>query len=937
MRRIVLIIVLLVLAGGLSVAPRQLVSRPATNPDFVHFESAHVHPAAMTPDGSKLLVVNTADNRLSVFSLTGGTPVRVAEIPVGLEPVTVRALDDSTAWVVNSLSDNISVVDLIRGHTVETFRVGDSPSDVVFANGKAYVSITEEDRIQIYHPVTLAHLGTIATNSRMPRALARNAAGTLVFAASLMPGNRTSVLGATEIPVDSFPEDFDMPMDPGLPPAPRQGLIIQESAGSWYDMYGNLWNSKAKYTMPDRDVVEISTATDAVTRAFSGVGTTLFGIAVSPADGRLGVVNTEGRNLLRFEPRLIGYVVETQVSWVSTAGNVTLRKLDPHIDYETLPGTQAEADSAIAIPTTIAFSGDGLRAYITSFGTDKLAVLVPTGGAFSTIRARVPTVAGPSGVVVDDARGQLYVVGRFRNQLQTLSTATFAEVALTTIGMDPTPDVIVNGRRVFYSGAMSAHGDQSCASCHVFGDLDGLAWDLGDPNGAFVPPPGPNPLDLAGFHPMKGPMVTQTLRGMTNTEPFHWRGDRTNLSAFNGAFVSLLGKVAPLADSQMTAFNDFVLPMAMAPNPSQRLDRGFRDAPPGVPSAQRGRDFFLSTPVLNGRTCESCHDEDNHGPGTNRLMVHRDTILEAQDLKVPQLRNIYRKSGFVDQVGVQSLRGFGYSHDGSDDSPFKFLQRSQFTFNPNPTAADEERRDMESYLLSFDTGMAPAVGHQVTFTGANNADPNALGRVDTLKGQAALDYCDLIAKGRVEQFARGWVYQGADLWKSDRMSEADITTAQLVALAADPHRAVTITGVPKGSGLRIGIDRDLDGWWDSDEVRSGYDPANPASHPTSAGVAPPAGGAGFALGSVAPNPFRDGVDVSFSLGRGARVDAVVFDLLGREVRTVARGRWMEAGPQSLRWDGRTAEGRGAPAGVYFLRVSVPEAGVKWTRPVVRIH
>ncbi len=28
------------------------------------------------------------------------------------------------------------------------------------------------------------------------------------------------------------------------------------------------------------------------------------------------------------------------------------------------------------------------------------------------------------------------------------------------------------------------------------------------------------------FQPMKGPMVTQSLRGMANHGPMHWRGDR---------------------------------------------------------------------------------------------------------------------------------------------------------------------------------------------------------------------------------------------------------------------------------------------------------------------------------------------------------------------------------------------------------------------------
>src|SRR5262245_22317820 len=102
MRRISLVLAVLALAAGLSAAPRHLESPLTTGSDVVHFESAHVHPEAMTPNGNLLLVVNTPDNRLSVFSLTGPSPTRIAEIPVGLEPVSVAALDNNTAWVVNN-------------------------------------------------------------------------------------------------------------------------------------------------------------------------------------------------------------------------------------------------------------------------------------------------------------------------------------------------------------------------------------------------------------------------------------------------------------------------------------------------------------------------------------------------------------------------------------------------------------------------------------------------------------------------------------------------------------------------------------------------------------------------------------------------------------------------------------------------------------------
>src|SRR5439155_12172162 len=121
--------------------------------------------------------------------------------------------------------------------------------------------------------------------------------------------------------------------------------------------------------------------------------------------------------------------------------------------------------------------------------------------------ARVATVAGPTGVVIDDSRGRIYVIGRFRNQVQTLSAANLSQVGLASIGMDPTPDPIVNGRKFFYGGFTSGHGDQACATCHLFGDFDNHAWYLGNPQGTMQPIDRTGPLDpliQSSVHPMKG-------------------------------------------------------------------------------------------------------------------------------------------------------------------------------------------------------------------------------------------------------------------------------------------------------------------------------------------------------------------------------------------------------------------------------------------------
>ncbi|HYM80399.1 MAG TPA: YncE family protein, partial [Candidatus Limnocylindria bacterium] len=355
MRRLPLLIVSLSLVMGLGALPGRLGSRPAVAPDFTHFESGHVHPLALTPSGDRLLVVNTADNRLAVFSLGAAGPAKVADVPVGLEPVSVAALSDSEAWVVNQLSDDVSVVNLNTLHVRATIHVGDEPSDVVFAGAGplAYVSVSQEDRVRVFDPVTLQPVASIAIRSRMPRALARNAGGTYVYVAGFQAGNRTSVLSEAEAG-DSLPTP-NPPMNPDLPPAPQVGLVIgQQPNGDWLDETGRLWNAKAKYTVLDDDVTEIDTGTQLVTRTFGGIGTLNFGLAVNPTDGMVALAATEARNLTRFESNLSGHLVDTRVGLIEATGTTTLRDLNPHIDYGVTPGTQAEHDSALGIPTGVA-------------------------------------------------------------------------------------------------------------------------------------------------------------------------------------------------------------------------------------------------------------------------------------------------------------------------------------------------------------------------------------------------------------------------------------------------------------------------------------------------------------------------------------------------------------------------------------------------------
>src|SRR5256886_5571071 len=122
----------------------RVVSAQGSPGTYRNFEGPQIHPLALTPDGTRLLAVNTPNATLSIFQLVSGSPVLTAEIPVGLEPVSVAARSDREAWVVNWLSDSVSIVDLSTGNVTRTVDVGDEPTDILFAglnNEKVFVCV----------------------------------------------------------------------------------------------------------------------------------------------------------------------------------------------------------------------------------------------------------------------------------------------------------------------------------------------------------------------------------------------------------------------------------------------------------------------------------------------------------------------------------------------------------------------------------------------------------------------------------------------------------------------------------------------------------------------------------------------------------------------------------------------------------------------------
>jgi hypothetical protein len=517
------------------------------------------------------------------------------------------------------------------------------------------------------------------------------------------------------------------------------------------------------------------------------------------------------------------------------------RRLNKHIDYSVTPAPAGVKDKSLAIPQGLAVTANGATLYVAAKGSGKIGVFstqslendtfVPDSSAHITV-----TGGGPTGLLLDEPRKRLYALTRFDNSVSVISTASAAEVAHHGLA-DPEPASVVNGRPFLYDAFQtSSNGEASCGGCHVAADKDELAWDLGDPTGSVVA--NPNPFILVKppgrvFHPMKGPMTTQTLRGMAANGPMHWRGDRTGGSdpggdpldevaafkKFNVAFPGLLGRDSQLTDAQMQAFADFILQVTPPPNPIRKLDNTL------TPTQDAGRLFYFNTTVDVG-VCNNCHVDD---PSTGQFGASGLSSVEGetQEFKIPHLRNIYEKVGMFGSPDFSNVvtspgdnlptgdqvRGFGFLHDGSVDTPFRFLHAGVFNFLAG-SAGDTQRRNVEQFLFAFDSNLKPIVGQQVTLA-PPGTDPAVNGRIDLLIQRAAAGDADLVVNGIKDGKQRGWQRTAAGTFRSDKASETPLTDAQLRALAQTQE--LTYLAVPPGSGLRIGIDRDEDGVLNADD------------------------------------------------------------------------------------------------------------------------
>ena len=816
----------------------------AQQPTFVNFESPQSHPIDVTPDGSVLVACNTADGVLEVFDLVAGIPQRRGPVAVGVDPVSVRVRGNAEAWVVNQVSDSVSVVDLATMRVRRTVSVGDEPADIVFAGSpqRAFVSLAQPNRVVAFDPsLELPSFSVVTINGPQPRALAVSPDGSTVYVAIFESGNRTTIVPRVAVnntggpyggqnPPPNSGTQFDPPRAAGQPLPPRVAHIVRKNAQSrWMDDNNRDWTGFVNWDFFDNDVAIVNASTLAVSYA-GGALSTVSGIGVSPS-GAVTAVGWDALNQVRFEPRLNGIFATMLMANVPLTGGVPgVMDLNPHLTYDSASIPAAERAQSVGDPRGVAWTPDGSMVFTAALGTNALVAMSPSGARV----AKIDVGEGPSGVVVHPTAGIVYSLNRFEGSVSAVSTTGLTEVRRVPLH-DATPAVVKAGRRfLFNTFITSGLGHTSCATCHVDGRSDRLVWDLGDPAGAMqlFDETCQAPNGCIQWHPMKGPMTTQVLQGIVGNGPMHWRGEKDNLTEFNAAFTHLQGREFEITAQEMQQLTDYVGSLVFPPNPNRNIDDTLKTSVAifggqatglgGTGNPTTGLNLYQTLQNFGappGLTCNACHALPT---GTNQRVDIPAPGGEQQNRKNAHLREVWRKVG-ANRQSQTALRGVGFDHNG-EEATLQDLLSIGFQWAAG-AQGQQQRRDIEAFMLSFPSGTRAGVGQQVTADGVSD-DTARINQFVTIANGGSVG---LIVKGRLGGEARGWFLQGGQ-FVAAREGDAPMSPAQMLAQAAAGSE-LTYTMVPAGSQNRLGVDRDLDGFRDRDELDAGSDPADANSVP----------------------------------------------------------------------------------------------------------
>lgn len=802
---------------------------------FVQFGYPPVRPVAT--DATGIYALNNHDSTVQRYTNLSGQPSATYRVPWG--PVSLATWHDPDAGgalrllVVSRGTEALTILDPVAGRIVAVL-------PVVRANGER---LAEPGDILVDDVADLAYVSCSASQAVVEIDLRARATSEVFGIDGPGPLHMTPDLAGNVLVGVKCSGNASGSHNVGKQLGELGILDLDEATSTVLDP------AVVPNGLPDEDVFRIDRGAggklDAVARA---MGAVCFELRIHPTTGDLWMLNTFARNKeLAGEPAHRGVFARNELSIVTlpatSAGVVTPVRPHTTIDLDTVGLTgPPDPTRTVGQPMSFDFDSDG-NAIIAGVLTDNF-IMLDASGAFLG-EWDLPDGSIPRQVLYNAALDVVFFYCWGTNELVTywLGGANPTQWITYDLGEDPTPQLVKEGREVFYDAQHSLYNNLSCATCHVDGRSDHLNWDLGserDPKGAFL---------------------TQTLAGIERLAPFHWRGERAGLADFNPAFTELLGAAEELDTTpggELDQFEAFVFSIANPSNFVQNRERLIDDAvqPKLIASAPLGVAYATEGRALFNESCDSCH---NYPVGTNSdFSRDGETRPKQRDRKVGPFHEFLRRDFDADttQPGYQAVTAYWDPsnqdfEDASTDYPLTgsamsarglvpgihgFARIFELTIHDSQQSAD-----VASFLSQFDQGVAPAT--QRAFLLDEHASTQTLDDIeDYLVAQATTPYvtvsgqtvrnCGLAVLGEVtvagSPVESAWYYDPdeplASRFVPEDSSLPKVGLAYFLTQAAAGDASVVFVGTPNGMARRFAVDRDNDWLFNADEALHGTDP-----------------------------------------------------------------------------------------------------------------
>ena len=483
------------------------------------------HPLFLSPHGQsiavhdgRVYVVNTQEDTLDVINLS--TRQLVKRVAVGIDPVSIAIRPDGREiWVANHISDSVSVLDTdptrvtflsviatvqdIDGEALSTRF--DEPIGIAFAsNQKAYVALGPSNEIAVIDVKQKSVTGRLPIAAQDPRAiLVKNQR---LYVIPFESNNQSQLSGCLPNKLDGNVCTYD---------AVEHAFTNNNVLSLNYDA-----DIVKNPELPDRDLFIFDTQTDRLIEVVESLGTLLYGIAIDQED-RVFVAQTDARNTAngRAGTRKEGLGELQNRAFLNRITRIDCgegRCAKPvFFDLEPLPPSNPPVGTALATPYGLQVSGDNQVLVGTAAGSDKLFTVDAQSGA---VLGQVGVGGVPRGIALESSDAGRAVRAWVHNAVDNsvsvvdLINPSRPELSATITLEDSTDAITKQGRLAFNSAKASSTGTFSCASCHPDGHTDQLLWVLNTPQ-----------CDVDGCTQIP-PRLTMPVRGLRDTEPYHWDG-----------------------------------------------------------------------------------------------------------------------------------------------------------------------------------------------------------------------------------------------------------------------------------------------------------------------------------------------------------------------------------------------------------------------------